>query len=171
MTESDRGRADVLRPKADLEEKPTALARPRETGGGLRRAASMVRAALPVVQKLLPLLEGNWPMAAVNLLTPAATAEDRIEPLKEALGELQAENRSLRSQATEQAAAIKHLEEQLEEARAEAERQQLAAQEAAEDVRKLRTRLAVALWVGVGLVLLLLAANVFLLVQFLRAGR
>src|SRR3974390_50020 len=47
---------------------PTALARPRSTG--FQRAIGVAKTVLPLVGKILPLLEGNVVATASNLLTP-----------------------------------------------------------------------------------------------------
>src|SRR6478672_6077152 len=65
--------------------------------GGFGRALGAVRAALPVVQKLLPLLDGNIAFAAANFLAPQGQHVDLV-PLESALNKLQTEQRTMRGQ-------------------------------------------------------------------------
>ena len=47
---------------------------PTQQPSTLQRAAGIIRSAIPVVQKLLPLLDGNFGSAVSNLLTPTPPA-------------------------------------------------------------------------------------------------
>jgi hypothetical protein len=89
---------------------------------GLQRAAGALRAALPFVQRILPLLDGNIGTAVSNVLAPypqmppPAPPVD-LEPIEDSLSELQMQHRALRNQFLEQKTALKRVEDQLETVR------------------------------------------------------
>jgi hypothetical protein len=75
--------------------------------------------AIPLVQRLLPLLDGNVGSAVSNLLNPNQPPPPplpplNLEPIEDGLAEIQAENRALRTQVIEQNLSLKRIEEQLE---------------------------------------------------------
>jgi hypothetical protein len=100
---------------------PTALARtvPKpQKPGKLERAVGIAKTVLPLVGKMLPLLEGNIVAAASNLLTPPPAAVN-LKPLEEAISSLQSDQRALTFHSGEQKRAIRRLEDEfaaLEEA-------------------------------------------------------
>ncbi len=121
---------------------------------------------LPLMQKLLPLLYGNVASVVSNVLLnrPMGPAVD-LEPLETAVARVRAENRELREKSTAQNAALQRIGDELELAKEALERQALAQTEMAEDLRRLRTKVAVLGWVGLGLLVVSLAGSIYL---FLR---
>jgi methyl-accepting chemotaxis protein len=78
-----------------------------------------MRMALPLVQRLLPLLDGNIGSAVSNLLNPHPQAPlplspVHLAPIEDGLAELQAEHRDLRGQVLEQNASLNRVADQLE---------------------------------------------------------
>jgi hypothetical protein len=88
---------------------PTALARPRPTG--LQRAISVAKTVLPLVGKVLPLLEGNVVATASNLLTPHQH-EVNLKPIEEAITSLQADQRALTFHTSEHKRTLRRLEDE-----------------------------------------------------------
>jgi hypothetical protein len=137
---------------------------------GLARAVNAVRAALPLVQRLLPLLDGNIATALVNLFTPhphAAPPPPKVDlaPLENSLTELQTQHRSLRDQVTEQSASLKRVEDQLEMVREATDRNTLEQQELLEDLKTFSNKAKVVAVLTVGLLAISLLVNVVLLVH------
>ena len=103
------------------------MAPAREQASGLQRAANALRAALPLVQRILPLLDGNIGTAVSNVLAPYPQMPPPpppvdLEPLEDSLSELQMQHRALRNQFLEQNALLKRVEDQLETVREATER-------------------------------------------------
>ncbi len=103
---------------------------------------SMLRSALPFVQRLLPLLDGNIATALGNLLTPhphpqtpPQPAKLDLVPIEDGLAELQTQHRNLRDQVTEQNNSLKRVEDQLEMVREATDRNTLEQQELLEDLK------------------------------------
>ena len=102
----------------------------------------MLRSALPFVQRLLPLLDGNIATAVSNLLTPhphpqtpPPSAKLDLVPIEDGLAELQTQHQNLRDQVTEQNNSLKRVEDQLEMVREATDRNTLEQQELLEDLK------------------------------------
>jgi septal ring factor EnvC (AmiA/AmiB activator) len=109
------------------------------------RAINAARVVLPVVQKVLPLLEGNVASAAANLLAPTPRPVD-LEPVKTAIGKLQAEQRALRGHVTDQKRSLESVEYELAAIKEGLDRNSAELRELAEDQLKLRRRLSRLAW-------------------------
>ncbi|MGC1424635.1 MAG: hypothetical protein WA354_13515 [Terracidiphilus sp.] len=92
---------------------PTALARsvPKQQKSTFERALGMARTVLPLVGKMLPLLEGNVVSAASNLLLNHSVQEVDLKPLEESIARIQADQRALTFHTSEQKRAIRQLED------------------------------------------------------------
>lgn len=93
----------------------TALARtapPLNKPSRFQQAIGVAKTVLPIVGKMLPLLEGNVVGAATNLLI-SRPAEVDLKPLEEAIARLQADQRALTFHTTEQKRALRRLEDEL----------------------------------------------------------
>lgn len=156
-----------LRPVApvrELAKRPEPIAKPASSA--VQKALFVARTVLPLVQKALPLLDGNVAAVIANLLAPTfAGPPTDLKPLEAAVAKLRAERTSLQTRADEQAAALKRMEEQVEAAKDAAERSALEAKELAVEVEALRRKLTRIAWVGGGLLAILLAGNAFLLLR------
>jgi hypothetical protein len=128
-------------PTKALAEHKTRSDRP----SALSRAIGAAKFVLPVVQKVLPLLEGNVASAAANLLTSSPRPVD-LEPVKGAIGKLQAEQRTLRGQVTDQKILLNSIEADLSTIKEGIERNSLELRELAEDQLNLRRRLTRLVW-------------------------
>ncbi|HMG85467.1 MAG TPA: hypothetical protein VK574_06970 [Terracidiphilus sp.] len=90
----------------------TALARPTPPKPTkLERAISVARTVLPIVGKMLPLLEGNVVSAASNLFANRPMHEVNLKPLEESISRLQSEHRALAFHSGEQKRALQRLED------------------------------------------------------------
>lgn len=93
----------------------TALARPvrqPEKPSKLERAIGIAKTVLPLVGKMLPLLEGNVVSAATNLLTAHQVPVD-LKPLEEAIARLQSDQRALTFHTGEHKRAMRLLEDEV----------------------------------------------------------
>jgi hypothetical protein len=101
-------------PKPSTYPEKTALARTlRPTGkiGTFERAIGVAKTVLPLVGKILPLLEGNVVATASNLLANRQVQEINLKPLEEAIGSLQADQRALTFHTGEHKRILRKLED------------------------------------------------------------
>lgn len=139
---------------------------------GVQRAVNILRATVPFVQRLLPLLDGNVASTVVNLLAPrthppAASTSAKIDlaPIEDGLAQLRSQQHNLRLQATEQSMALKRIEDQLEMVRLVTGRITLEQQELVEDLKAFGKSVKIVATVA----LVLAAASFFMtLAIFLR---
>jgi len=131
---------------------------------GFGRAVGVVRAALPVVQKLLPLLEGNIAFAAANFLAPQGQHVDLV-PLESAVGRLQAEQRTQRGQIIDQKILLEQVETELATVKAVTEQNAAHQRELAEHLLVTSKKLSRFKWIIVGLLTLSIAFNILVLVR------
>ena len=107
----------------------------------MQRAMGVLKQAMPFVQKLLPLLDGNIATAVANLfasrthnITPAAPPVD-LTPLENRLTEIHEQHQDLRTQIIEQNSSLKRVEDQLDMVREATDRNTLEQQELIEDLK------------------------------------
>lgn len=119
----------------------TALARPTPPKPStFERAIGVARTVLPIVGKMLPLLEGNVVGAASNLFANRPMHQVDLKPLEESIARLQSDHRALAFHSNEQKRAIQRLEDDFAELQ-EAVRKNAADQaELIEHVAKLAKR-------------------------------
>jgi hypothetical protein len=94
---------------------PTALARSlgkNQKSSGFDRAIGFAKVVIPLVGKMLPLLEGNVVSAASNLLSNRPMQEVNLKPLEDSIARLQADQRALTFHTSEQKRALHHLEDE-----------------------------------------------------------
>jgi len=154
--------------------KPTgasASATPAEPPkSGFQRAFDMVRSAIPVVQKLLPLLDGNFATTVGALMAPQhhpapPPVQVDLEPVERGLAEVRNSNRELRTQVAEQGATLKRVEDQLDRVREATDRNTLEQQELVEDLRAVGSRIGTFAMLGLALLLISLGLNGYLIYQ------
>jgi hypothetical protein len=134
---------------------------------------NLFRTVMPIVQRLLPLLEGNVITAISNVMAPRPQAPPPapkvdLAPLETGLAELQTEHRGLREQVTEQNASLKRVEDQLEMVREATDRNTLEQQELLEDLKAFSGKVKVVAIIGVGLLLIGVVLNLILLLHIRR---
>jgi hypothetical protein len=118
-----------------------------------------LRNVMPLVQRLLPLLEGNVLTAISNVLTPRPQAPPPppkvdLAPLESSLAELQTQHRGLREQVMEQNASLKRVEDQLEMVREATDRNTLEQQELLEDLKIFSGKVKVVAVIGIGVLVI-----------------
>lgn len=141
----DRIDAQRLRTVPPPERALARTAPPVERPSGLQRAASALRAALPYVQRILPLLDGNIGTAVSNVLSPYPQISPPpppvdLEPIEDSLAELQMQHRALRNQFLEQNASLKRIEDQLESVRETSDRNAREQEELLDGLEALRKK-------------------------------
>jgi hypothetical protein len=156
---------------------PPGRALPAKTGGeepsGMQRAMNAFRTVMPVVQRLLPLLEGNVLTAISNVLTPRPQVPPPppkvdLAPLESSLTELQTQHRGLRDQVIEQNASLKRVEDHLEMVRQATDRNTLEQQELLEDLKIFSRKVRVIAVIGIGVLVVGFVLNVLLFLHIQR---
>ena len=141
---------------------------------GLHRALDAIRSTLPLVQKLLPLIDGNFATAVGALMAPHAhptppppppVVHIDMEPMERGLAEVRSSHRELRSQVLEQVTTLKRVEDHLERVKEATDRNTLEQQELVEDLRSVGSRLTIFAIVGLVLLAASLGLNIFLIFQ------
>lgn len=171
--------------------RPAASAPPPS---GFDRALGALRVAVPLVRRLLPLLDGNIGTAVSNFIPSHAPApplppppdleliENELAVLHQDQAELRDGQHSLRGLAVEQTASLQALatslqrvEEQLELISLAADRTALAQQELRQELidelKAGRKRSRAFAWTALGLLAISIACNGFLIFWLLRPGR
>jgi hypothetical protein len=107
---------------------------------GMARAMGVLKQAMPFVQKLLPLIDGNIATAVANLfagrthLTQQTPPVD-LTPVHTQISDLQVQHQDLRTQILEQNSSLKRVEDQLDMVREATDRNTLEQQELIEDLK------------------------------------
>ncbi len=155
---------------------PPAAAPPEDPNApksGLQKIIQSVRTALPYVQKLLPLLEGNFANAVSTLMVPVNQQPQHpvpppqvhvnLETVERGLADLQTAQRELKTQVQEQTGSLKRVEDHLERVREATDRNTLEQQELVEDLRAVGNRISNLAVIGLILLLILLGLNAYFL--------
>jgi hypothetical protein len=122
-----------------------------------------MRALLPFVQRILPLLDGNVGTAVSNFMTPHPPAPQvNLEPLEDGLVELLAQQTDLRNQIVEQNSSLKRVQDQLEKVREATDRNTLEQQELLVDLKSVGIKVNVFAWIALALLVASISFNVFL---------
>jgi hypothetical protein len=144
---------------------------PEEDVSTAHRALNTMKQALPLVQKLLPLLDGNVVAAVSNLLAPKAHAMQKVDlaPLESHITDIQLMNHDLRSKVTEQNTSLKRVEDQLEMVKEATDRNTLEQQELMEDLRSLGSKFNLFAALIFGLLVLSVILNLLLFMHLKQA--
>ncbi len=148
--------------------------RPGELPRALRGAMNGLRIALPWVQKVLPLLDGQLLAAVSNLLAPhiAAPPPADLKRLESSLADLRARHAELSSRLAEQNQALKHaadrLESQLDQVQSTVDRNTLELKELREGMQTIGRKANLIAIAALCLLALSVAANLFLFLHFQR---
>jgi len=141
-------------PRRTMDDAPAAGDEP----SGLQRAVSAFRSALPFVQRLLPLLDGNIASTVSNLLAPRPhpqtppQAKLDLAPIEDGLADLRTQHEGLRNQVIEQNNSLKRVEDQLEMVREATDRNTLEQQELLETLKSLGNKVKVVVIIALVLV-------------------
>lgn len=142
----------------------------------LQRALSLIKTALPLVQRILPLLDGNIATTVSNILSPPppppppAPAPQKIDltPIQEGLSALQTQHRELRDQFVEQNSSLKRVEDQLEMVREATDRNTLEQQELLEDLKAVGGKVNLVALIAIGLLAFSVLVNLLLYMHIQR---
>lgn len=112
---------------------------------GLHRARTVLNAALPLVERLLPLLDGNFASAALNLVAPrpdSTTPRVDLGPIERSLAEMQIRQQKISSQLSAQSLPLDQLRDQLvPELQQQVEALKLTMEQASRNQEKLQAAL------------------------------
>lgn len=143
-------------------------AEPESDSSGGQRALNVLKQALPLMQKLLPLIDGNIAMALGNLLAPRQQSHVQVDltPLESQVNRMQAMNQNLhqdlRGHITEHNTALKRVEDQLEMVKEASDRNTIEQQEMMEDLRSIGNKVNLFAAILFGLLLVSVILNLFL---------
>lgn len=138
-----------------------------------QRALGLLKQAVPFVQKLLPLIDGNFATAISNLFTPHAHSSAPpqnvdLSPVQNQISDLQVQHNDLRSTVQEQTTGLKRVEDQLEMVREATDRNTLEQQELIEDLKSMGNKVNMFAVTLSALLLLSLVLNVILYLHIKR---
>lgn len=151
----------------------TQPAPPSDVPSGIQRALNAIRSAMPFVQRVLPLLDGNIGTAVSNFMTPHQHAHPQqtqvsLAPLEEGLSQLQSRHRELHDQVSEQNTSLKRVEDQLEMVREATDRNTLEQQELIEDLKGVANKVNLFALVALSLLGVSVLVNVILYLHIRR---
>jgi hypothetical protein len=144
-----------------------------EEPSSVQRAVNAFRSFLPLVERVLPLLDGNIMTAVANVLAPrpappAPAPKIDLAPLDDGLSQLQTQHRNLREQVMEQNTSLKRVEDQLEMVREATDRNTLEQQELMEDLRAFSGKVKAAAWLVGALLVIGFVLNLMLYLHIQR---
>lgn len=150
---------------------PAEIARQVYRPSKLEKTIGVLRAMLPLAQKVLPLLDGQIGTAVSNLIGPQATPRQIAQtllPLQEGLAHLEKQHVELRTHVAGQSAALKQIDEQLEAVRNLTEEAAEEQRNLTDGMEKIRRRVNTVAVAGLVLLAAVVVLNVVLLVHFWR---
>jgi len=151
-----------------------------ELPSSVQKVINAVRATLPFIQRILPLLDGNIGTAVSNLMAPPPAPVHRpappqpqhppvdLAPLEEGISSLQTQQRELRTQIVEQNTSLKRVEDQLEMVREATDRNTLEQQELLEDLKGIGNKVNIFAMVALLLLVVSVMVNVILYLHIKR---
>jgi hypothetical protein len=141
-----------------------------KAASGFQRTTSAIRTLLPLVQKVLPLLDGNFASVALNLLAPRLQQPPvDIHPIEVGLAKLRADLSELRDKNVKHDAALKRIGQDIESVKDALERTSFEQKQMAREVSRLGTRITAFSVVVVLLLIASLAVDVVLLLRVQQA--
>jgi len=144
-----------------------------EQSSGMQWALGVMKQAVPFVQKLLPLLDGQIASAVANLLTmrphtPPPPPRVDLQPIENSLADLQIQQGNIKEQLADQNASLKRVEDHLEMVREATDRNTLEQQELIEDLKTMGNRVNLLALLFLGLLVISVLLNVFLFLHIQR---
>lgn len=144
-----------------------------EHSSGMQWAMSAFKQAVPFLQRLLPLIDGNIATAVANLIatrphTPPPAPRVDLQPIETGLTELQTQHRDLRTQLLEQNTSLKKVEDQLEMVREATDRNTLEQQELIEDLKAVTGKVNLFALLLLSLLVISVLLNLFLFLHIQR---
>ena len=139
---------------------------------GMQWFTGFMKQAVPFVQKLLPLLDGQIATAVANLVThrPQTPPPPRLDlqPIENRLAELHLQQANFKDQLADHSTAFKRVEDQLEMVREATDRNTLEQQELIEDLRAMSGRVNLLALLFLGLLGISVLLNIFLFLHIQR---
>ncbi|HZL52775.1 MAG TPA: hypothetical protein VFC37_17715 [Terracidiphilus sp.] len=143
---------------------------------GVQRVASALRAALPFVQRILPLLDGHIDTGDSNPLTPQHDRPSTSQPLppidlapiEYRLTELKAQYREVRDKTVEQMVSFKRVEDQLGMVSEATDRNTLEQQELIGELKGVGKKINFIAMVALGLLAVTVVTNIVLCLHILK---
>lgn len=144
-----------------------------DQGSGMQWALGVMKQAVPFVQRLLPLLDGQIATTVANLLTarphtPPPAPKVDLAPLEHGFAEMQVHQQDLKEQLIEQNNTLKRVEDHLEMVREATDRNTLEQQELIEDLKAMGSRVNLLALLFVGLLVVSVLLNIFLFLHIQR---
>jgi len=144
-----------------------------EQSSGMQWALGVMKQAVPFVQKLLQLLDGQIASAVANLLTarphtPPPPPRIDLQPIENSLADLQVQQGSIKEQLADQNASLKRVEDHLEMVREATDRNTLEQQELIEDLKTMGNRVNLLALLFLGLLVISVLLNIFLFLHIQR---
>lgn len=168
-------RLSLGRGPAPAESASLGLPSGAELPSAVQRVVHAVRAALPYIQRILPLLDGNIGTAVSNLLAPGQSHRPAhpsppvdLAPLQEGVGSLEAQQRELRAQIAEQIDSLKRVEDRLDMVREATDRNTLEQQELLEDLKSIGSKVNLFAMAALLLLVVSVMVNVILYLHIVR---
>jgi hypothetical protein len=137
----------------------------------LEKILGVVRAALPIAQRVLPLIDGQIGTVVSSLIGPQVSPRQVAQtllPLQAGLAELEKQQLGLRTQVAGQNVALKQIDEQLEAVKKLAVEAAEEQQRQAESLKKMARKVNGIAIAGLILLGAMVALNVVLFVQIRR---
>jgi hypothetical protein len=149
---------------------------PLEVPSEEQLALEELSAALPFVQRILPLLDANIVTTVSSLLTPHHQAPPAppppppvdLAPIEGSLAELKTHHGELRDQVAEQNASVKRIEDRLEMVREAADRNTLEQQERIEELKGVGSKVNFVALVTLGLLAASVVTNIVFYLHALK---
>jgi hypothetical protein len=146
---------------------------------GVLRAVSFIRTALPMVQRVLPLFQGNFSASLSELLTPQAPETPvpapaplaDLTPIQASLDDLKVQQHDLSGMIFEHGASIKRVDDRLELVRESTDRNTLEQQELIEELKDVGKKVNLVTLVALGLLGIAVVLNTLLYLHIARVLR
>lgn len=141
----------------------------------LQRTVAVLRAALPIVQRILPLLDGQIGTTVSNLLAPYHPAHPApapppvdLSPIEDTLAEFRTQHHELREQVVEQNASLRRIDNQLEMVGEATGRNTRELQELIEELKGVSNKINIVALVALALLAISVATNLVLYLHILE---
>lgn len=139
---------------------------------GMQWFGAFMKQAVPFVQKLLPLLDGQIATTVANLVssrphTPPPVRVD-LQPIENRLAELHLQQANFKDQLTDHSTSLKRVEDQLEMVREATDRNTLEQQELIEDLKSMTGRVNLIAMLFLGLLGISVLLNIILFLHIQR---
>jgi hypothetical protein len=142
---------------------------PEDEASAMQRTMRALGSALPLLQRLMPLMDGNAQSPMTQYAPgPAAQKTADLTPIQGGLSELKAQQRDLRTQIAEQDASMKRMADQLEMVRTAQDRNTLEQQELIDELKVAGRKMNVVAFFAFTMLAASIAVNVYLYLQIHR---